>query len=471
MKLKVFLSYCAVFTILVIPLSSQAFLSKGVKIDIKVSGPRAIIALGLNYYIGQEKPWETQWFNSNANGQVAIQKELPAELQIAYLTGPGNLKQDIPIFISQETGVVMAVQINSAKEQPIVKFNGTNGPLQSLPYQIQNFYSIPDHDLNNMDFAALKLALMKMDGQVNDLLRKSNIHKPAEVALLQRFAGILRMKIKYAYLNIYKGSVPDGFTSWYLQDENFKGKELGLICRQQSTHEYNLAIIKGKALLYPEQPEPGLWDLMLEDRNQILIKKEVIPTFYAHFKAKGITTEITKMYKRIRQAVDSRAQIAELDKFYKVYEELTPGRIAADFTLKDANGKDVRLSDFRGKMLVIDCWGTWCSGCLKLLPTFREFAASYKDSTDIAFMTIALESQGDGTWREYLKEHDMEQEVNLILMRDSEQDKFFRNVYRMLSYPRYMVIDREGKFLDAHLENPDKKGFSEKITQWYKEKR
>ena len=49
-----------------------------------------------------------------------------------------------------------------------------------------------------------------------------------------------------------------------------------------------------------------------------------------------------------------------------------------DFTLKDANGADVRLADFRGTPLLVNFWATWCGPCKAEVPWFNEFAAKYK---------------------------------------------------------------------------------------------
>jgi cytochrome c biogenesis protein CcmG/thiol:disulfide interchange protein DsbE len=50
-----------------------------------------------------------------------------------------------------------------------------------------------------------------------------------------------------------------------------------------------------------------------------------------------------------------------------------------DYTLKDMNGKDVRLSDFRGRPMVINFWATWCAPCKHEIPAFNELVEKYKD--------------------------------------------------------------------------------------------
>src|SRR5262245_44117008 len=55
------------------------------------------------------------------------------------------------------------------------------------------------------------------------------------------------------------------------------------------------------------------------------------------------------------------------------------GNASLDFTLKDMNGRDVRLADFKGKPLIVNFWATWCGPCLLETPTLVELSARYKD--------------------------------------------------------------------------------------------
>jgi thiol-disulfide isomerase/thioredoxin len=51
----------------------------------------------------------------------------------------------------------------------------------------------------------------------------------------------------------------------------------------------------------------------------------------------------------------------------------------ADFVLPDVGGRDVRLSDFAGRVVVVDFWATWCTPCVAALPALQELARRYAD--------------------------------------------------------------------------------------------
>ena len=54
-------------------------------------------------------------------------------------------------------------------------------------------------------------------------------------------------------------------------------------------------------------------------------------------------------------------------------------KAAPDFTLKDEQGRDVRLSDFKGKVVLLNFWATWCGPCKIEMPWFVDFQRKYKD--------------------------------------------------------------------------------------------
>jgi len=60
-------------------------------------------------------------------------------------------------------------------------------------------------------------------------------------------------------------------------------------------------------------------------------------------------------------------------------DQLAPGTVAPDFTMQDMAGEDVKLSDYAGKIIVLDFWATWCGPCIESFPHVQEIAAKYKD--------------------------------------------------------------------------------------------
>ncbi|MEK6657188.1 MAG: redoxin domain-containing protein, partial [Nitrospirota bacterium] len=66
---------------------------------------------------------------------------------------------------------------------------------------------------------------------------------------------------------------------------------------------------------------------------------------------------------------------------------LSIGETAPDFNLKDLEGKDVSLKDFKGKVVFINFWATWCSPCKKEFPELNKFYETYKDN-DLVVLAV-----------------------------------------------------------------------------------
>ncbi len=87
------------------------------------------------------------------------------------------------------------------------------------------------------------------------------------------------------------------------------------------------------------------------------------------------------------EAIDSPP--AEVTESIELPEmEPTP---APDFTLEAPGGTQVSLEDFRGKILVLDFWATWCSGCIKEMPKYQELYQSW-DHDRVAYLGVSLDS-------------------------------------------------------------------------------
>src|SRR5205085_578578 len=66
---------------------------------------------------------------------------------------------------------------------------------------------------------------------------------------------------------------------------------------------------------------------------------------------------------------------------------------APDFTLKDSHGVHVKLSDLRGKVVVLDFWATWCGPCKVTIPEMNKLAQKYQDK-GVVILGISMDEDG-----------------------------------------------------------------------------
>jgi cytochrome c biogenesis protein CcmG/thiol:disulfide interchange protein DsbE len=70
------------------------------------------------------------------------------------------------------------------------------------------------------------------------------------------------------------------------------------------------------------------------------------------------------------------------------------GQAAPDFALPDLEGRTVRLSEFRGRAVVIDFWATWCPPCLFQVPELNAFWKKHRQTGDVVVVGVAVDTEG-----------------------------------------------------------------------------
>lgn len=143
---------------------------------------------------------------------------------------------------------------------------------------------------------------------------------------------------------------------------------------------------------------------------------------------------------------------------HKAVKDNKDRKAAPDFELKDVNGKVVRLSDYRGKVVLLDFWATWCGPCGIEIPWFTEFQRKYKDRG----FTVLGVSMDDGGWKD-VKPFVAEKKINYqIVLGDDKTSDQYGSVEAL---PTTFVIDREGRIASVHVGLVDKKEFDDAIQK------
>ncbi len=144
------------------------------------------------------------------------------------------------------------------------------------------------------------------------------------------------------------------------------------------------------------------------------------------------------------------------------YNQNSIGIEAYEFLLPDVNGKMVKLSDFKGKIVFIDFWYTGCGGCESYFQKVLSVVeCRFKGCSDVVFVTINVDKDRD-KWIKSVKsgEYTSPDVVNLNTAGKGTDHPIISN-YRVMSYPRPIIIDKQGKIL---VNNYEELRSIEKIT-------
>lgn len=135
----------------------------------------------------------------------------------------------------------------------------------------------------------------------------------------------------------------------------------------------------------------------------------------------------------------------------------------------------ITTNKFKGKLLIIDFWATWCSPCLKEAPKFKELERKYENEK-VEFITISVDDEFP-YWKDYIIENNWETDNYWYGMK--EMEPFFSYMYSemeiegesniLISLPKYVIISPDGKILDNQAPKPSNPKFEKEIERLIKE--
>ena len=122
------------------------------------------------------------------------------------------------------------------------------------------------------------------------------------------------------------------------------------------------------------------------------------------------------------------------------------GKAPPELTLKDwTNGKEVKLSDLKGKVVLLDFWATWCGPCIAAIPHTNELQAKHKDK---GLVIIAVcNSRGAESMAKVVADRKIQ------YLTAADVDGKTVEAYRVQSFPDYYLIDRAGNLRIADCRN------------------
>ena len=135
------------------------------------------------------------------------------------------------------------------------------------------------------------------------------------------------------------------------------------------------------------------------------------------------------------------------------------GKEALDFTLQDTEGKTVKLSDFKGKVIILDFFASWCPPCRKGIPEFVELQKAYGEG-GFTMVGVSLTDARD------TKDFAEKSGINYPVLVDDEKASAVYGPIR--SIPTTFVIDRDFKIVKMYIGYQAKEVFEQDIKDLMK---
>jgi peroxiredoxin len=128
---------------------------------------------------------------------------------------------------------------------------------------------------------------------------------------------------------------------------------------------------------------------------------------------------------------------------------------APDFTLKSSSGENLRLSEFRGEVVMINFWASWCGPCRQEMPLLEELYSQYKP---MGFTILGVNVEEDSTQAKQMLQ---DAPVNFPVLFDNQSA--VSKLYNVVAMPSTVIVDRDGNV--RYLHQGYKPGFEEAYQQ------
>jgi len=115
-------------------------------------------------------------------------------------------------------------------------------------------------------------------------------------------------------------------------------------------------------------------------------------------------------------------------------------KLAPDFRLLSLDGEEVVLSQFRGDVVVLDFWATWCAPCLRSFPDLHDLVARYEDR-GVVLLVVSLD-KSEARARDYLIEHGYP--TGNVLWESLDAARGVKAMFGVVGIPKTFIVDREG---------------------------
>ncbi|TDL32565.1 TlpA family protein disulfide reductase [Jeotgalibacillus sp. S-D1] len=135
---------------------------------------------------------------------------------------------------------------------------------------------------------------------------------------------------------------------------------------------------------------------------------------------------------------------------------------APDFSLQSLQGETVKLSDMRGKTVILNFWTSWCPPCHEEIPELEKFQADYiKDHPDVVLLGINLTQEDHG--EEKIKSFVKANQMTFPVLLDTEGN--VARAYTILTIPSTYIVDSEGNIKQKILGPVTKEQLIEAVEQ------
>lgn len=205
------------------------------------------------------------------------------------------------------------------------------------------------------------------------------------------------------------------------------------------------------------------WEYILEDsfpmKNTVLRENVLYTT--ALFSMNRFQ-KLDEFYKEAQIFLKNEDYKKEITEKYMDIKNLSPGKPAPLFSLKNMTDENVALEEMKGNLVYLDFWSTSCKPCIEDMPEFRELQNNFRNEK-VKFVSIAITSPKERV--QYYLEKNQMLGINLY---DPLREEQLKKEYAITAIPRYILIDKEGKIIEHMAKTPSDPELATQLKNYLK---
>ncbi|HSC53398.1 MAG TPA: TlpA disulfide reductase family protein [Phnomibacter sp.] len=335
---------------------------------------------------------------------------------------------------------------------PITQYGYFRTLFQSDTLNLENY--IANHALLQPAVAGFKSSIPATNSKFNAMMNQA-VEVDNEYAPLNLLAYLTARKMsKFASAKTIAN--PPAYFKLFMQPNKFNNAAILKVGEGMSYinmyHQLRFGYLS-------EAERTGMWK---EDKMKMMMDGIANDTVKSYFLKEQLQTNtinnlsefnaIFKPYQKYATPPDVKAKYKAA---YQVFIGDTAyiGKSAYHLTLPDTSGRMVSFKEFKGKVVLIDVWATWCGPCRAQFPFMKEVEKMYEHNENIVFVGISTDKVKDK--QKWLNAIQKEGLPGIQLLDDFGMA--FARKYDIAAIPRFLLIDKQGRWIEVRCPKPEDK--------------
>lgn len=177
------------------------------------------------------------------------------------------------------------------------------------------------------------------------------------------------------------------------------------------------------------------------------VRQTLICTIAQNYILAAGDKQTESMQELVRGTVTDPELLRAFDDMLANLDPLSVGFVSPDFQAVDMKGKAFSLKDFAGNYVYVDVWASWCNPCRKEQEQLKKLEKLF-EGRRIAFVSLSVD-EDKAAWERAVKEGKLVG-THLWMGKDTE----FQKIYNIKSIPRFILLDKSGRIMDANMTAP-----------------